>query len=496
MALLSTLALLTATASATAFTAPAPVGPTPTASSHSPRADLTQLFQPPTLAEIAAVRADWATRQPVVAGYQVDASGVDAQGVRFDVVSHIVEGQRHYGAIRYPRNYVAGQPYSTLMVLHGGLIGVAAEDSANFLLSLPGLCIDENYFLVIPSFRGEQLVTQFAGTFLSGGNPSWADRDVDDAASLLSAVQQNIPDMDHSRVAAWGISRGAAVAMLLAARDDRIRRVVDIFGFTDFSLPSVQSQLDLILNQGVQPTGIGRVAYESFVLGWLNGTLTLDEARLAWIRRSPCYFADTLPPIQAHHGLQDTQVDPSHTQVLLGALSSLGLGAPDVEGFFYPNGAHGINSLQGLGDRVEPYICELELGPRGYCGPMSPHFLGMYAAADYRGTASFSAGDFELRANNCRPNSVGLVFINNTVAYVPAGAGFLCLGAGSRRLGAGLIDAGGTFRMPIDFANVNPGASQLLTPGSRVYAQVVFRDVGNPQGSFNFSNGLAFTVEP
>ncbi|MEM8680986.1 MAG: prolyl oligopeptidase family serine peptidase, partial [Planctomycetota bacterium] len=310
---------------------------------HSPLADLSELFQPPTPQEIAAVRADWATRQPSVVGYQVEASGSDAQGVRFDVVSHIVDGQRHYGAVRYPRNYTPGQQYGTLVVCHGGLVGVAAEESANFLFSLPGLCVDEQYFLVIPSFRGEPLVTNFSGTWLSGGNPSWADRDVDDTASLLSAVQANIPDMDHSRVAAWGISRGAAVALLLAERDDRIRRVIDLFGFTDFSLPSVQSQLDLILNQGVQPSGIGRVAYESFVFGWLQGTLSLAEARLAWIRRSPCYFADSLPPVQAHHGLQDVQVDPSHTQVLLGALSSLGLGAPDVEGFFYPNGQHGIN---------------------------------------------------------------------------------------------------------------------------------------------------------
>ncbi len=486
MALLSSLVLSLSAVALTPLSPPA----------HSMRADLSELFAPPSVAEIAAVRADWDTRQPVVAGYQVEASGTDAHGVRFDVVSHIVDGQRHYGAVRYPRNYLPGKPYSTLVVCHGGLGGVAAEESANFILSLPGQCIDEEYFLVIPSFRGEPLVTQFAGTFLSGGSPSWADRDVDDTAALLSACQINIPDMDHARVAAWGISRGAAVAMLLAARDDRIRRVVDLFGFTDFSLPSVQSQLDLILNQGAQPNGIGRVAYESFVFGWMNGTMTLAEARLAWIRRSACYFAPTLPPIQAHHGLQDVQVDPSHTQVLLGALSSLGLGSPDVEGFFYPNGAHGINSLVGLGARVEPYICALDLGPRGFCGPMTPHALGNYASADYRGSCSISRNNFELRANHCRPSTVGLVFVSGTTGYVPAGAGYLCVGPGTQRLGAGLIDAAGTFRMSVDLASPNPNVAHFLMPGSRAYMQVVFRDVGNPMGAFNFSNGLELLIEP
>ena len=484
MALLSTLALSLTAVSAAALS-PA---------SHATPSDLSALFQPPTVAEVQAVRADWASRALVVEGYQVDASGFDDFGVRLDIVSHIVEGQRHYGAVRYPRNYVPGQPYGTLLVCHGGLVGVSAEQSANLILSLPGACVDDDYFLVIPSYRGEPLITQFAGTFLSGGNPSWADRDVDDTAALLSAVQQNIPDLDHSRVAALGVSRGGAVALLLAARDDRIRRVVDLFGITDFSLPSVQSQLDLILNQGVQPMGIGRVAYESFVLGFQNGTLSLAEARLAWLRRSPCYFADTMPPIQAHHGLQDTQVDPSHTQVLLGALSALG--SPDVGGFFYPNGQHGINSLQGVGDRLEPYICQLDFGPRSYCGPMTPHALGLYAAADYRGTPSITVNDFEVRANNCRANSVGLVFISDGSNYFPVSAGFLCVAGGFQRLGSGVIDSSGTFRLPVDFGALTPGAAQFLAPGAVAYVQTVFRDVGNSQGSFNFSNGLSFTVLP
>ena len=465
------------------------------AASGSPRADLAQLFAPPTSAEIAAVRAEWDSRQITVDGYRLEANFNDAGGVRFDVFSHIVDGQRHYAAIRYPRNYVAGTPYSSIVACHGGLMGVSVEETANLLVSLPGLCVDDEFFLIIPSFRGEFLGTQTAGFYTSGGSPSWADRDVDDAMSALSAVLENVPDVDHARISAWGISRGAAVAMLMSARDDRIRRIVSLFGFTDMSLPSVQAELDLIVNQGAPPAGIGRVAYESFVLPWLSGSMSLADARQGWIRRSSCYFAADLPPIQVHHGLQDTQVDPSHAQVLLGAFSALGLGSPYVSGFFYPNGMHGINSLVGMGDRVEPFYCELQNGVRSYCGPMTPHFGGLYAAADYRGSCSIASNDFQFRVNNCRPNGVGLAFVSGQSGYTPAGAGFLCVGAGFARLGAGLIDSAGTFRLDVDIANPAPQVASMFAPGSAVYLQLVFRDGGSGPG-FNFSNGLALTVEP
>lgn len=458
--------------------------------------DLAQLFAPPTAGELAAVRADWATRDPEVDGYRLEATGIDGNGALYNVFSHLVDGQRHYAALRFPRNYVAGQPHAAVVVCHGGLNGVTVEEASNFLLALPGLCVEDDCFLIIPSFRGEMLGTSFGGNFQSGGTPSFADRDVDDTRSMLSVVLANHPEVDHARIGAWGISRGGAVALLLSQRDDRIRRVVDIFGFTDLSLPSVQIEVDLILNQGVTPAGIGRVVYESAVYPWLTGALTLDEARLAWIRRSPCYFAEDLAPVQAHHGLQDTQVDASHTVALLDALAAAGVPPSEAQGFFYPNGSHGLNSLPGHGDRVEPFLCELQIGPRGYCGPTAPHANGLFAAADYRGSASISRNDLVFRANNCPPNGAGLVFISTSQTYVPSGAGYLCVGQGSKRLGIGLIDSAGTLELEIDTLTNDPTYSTFFNVGSSAYFQVVFRDIGNPAGSWNFSNGLEVRLEP
>ncbi|MEM1448480.1 MAG: prolyl oligopeptidase family serine peptidase [Planctomycetota bacterium] len=472
------------------------LGTSAAASASGLRQDLSPLFAPPTQAEIDAVRADWALRPPTVSGYRLEAQGVDSAGALYDVVSHVVDGQRHFAGIRYPRNYQPGQPHGAVVVCHGGLNGVGLEEASNFLTVLPGQCIDDEYFLIIPSYRGEVLATPFAGTFLSGGTPSYADRDVDDTRSLLSVALANYPDIDDARIAAWGISRGGAVALLLSLRDDRIRRTIDMFGFTDLSLSSVRSEVEDILNLGNTPMGIGRVMWESSVAPWLSSALTLDEARLAWLRRSPCYFATDLPPVQIHHGLQDVQVDVSHTLVLLNALDAINVPASEAQGFLYPNGMHGLNSLVGHGDRVEPFVCELQAGPRGYCGPMAPHASGEFAAADYRGTPSITENDFVFRANLCPPNSVGLVFVASGTGYTPSGAGFLCLGTSVNRLGVAAIDSAGTLSLDVDLTPSNPTISQYFQVGRSAYFQVVFRDLANPSGDWNFSNGLEVLLKP
>ncbi|MEE2941329.1 MAG: hypothetical protein VX460_13150 [Planctomycetota bacterium] len=458
--------------------------------------DLTALFAPPTSQELSLVRADWAARPLVVEGYRLEASGLDGRGDTVHVISHLVDGERHFGALRFPRNFAPGGSYPLIVACHGGLSGVDLDEIGNVLSTFPGQCVDSEAFLLIPSFRGEDLITPFAGTFTSGGVPSWADRDVDDSSALLSAALANYPEIDEARIGAYGLSRGASVGLIMGARDARIRRVVSLFGFTDLSLPSVRTRIDAIQNHGVVPAGIGRVAWESFVQPWLSGALSLEEARLAWIRRSAAYFAADIPGVQAHHGLADTQVDSSHTAVLMDAITLAGGTTPDFQAFFYPDGLHGFSTLPGNGDRAEAYLCELQLGPRGYCGPMTPNANGGYAAASFEGSCSLSANDFVFRATGCPPRQFGLVFVSPTTAYTPSGAGFMCLGPGLQRLGFSLVDEGGTFSLPVDFTNQNALIAPYFSVGHDVHLQVVYRDPLNTLGPFNQSNGLTVPLTP
>lgn len=457
---------------------------------------LSRLFVPPTPDEIQSVLDDWSSRQIDISGFQLEATGLGPSNGEFHVISHLSEGARHYAAIRFPQNYEPGQPHPALILCHGGLVGVSVEEASNLLSTFPGECIDDDYFILMPSFRGEVLSTSFAGTFISGGEQSYADRDVDDVRSMLSTILTEYPDIDDARIAAWGISRGAATAMLLKVRDPRIRRVVNMFGFSDLSLPSVQTEAANIVNNGASPEGIGRVIYETAVQPWLTGQLTLEEARIAWLRRSPAWFPDGLAPIQIHHGLQDLSVEPAHSILLLDRLSALGLPPGEVEAFLYPNGSHGLNSLIGQGPRAESFLCNLQLGPGGYCGPMTASVGGGIASADYRGSASISANNLTFVVNNAPVGSAGMVFLSSSPAYFPSGGGFVCVGSGALRVGFGGIGPTGTFQLPIDLRPKSPAFASILNAGSNAYLQLVYRDIGNGSGNWNFSNGLVVPLLP
>ena len=461
----------------------------------SPQA-LSRLFVPPTPDEIQAVHDDWASRSIDIAGFQLEATGLGPSNAEVHIISHLSEGERHYAAVRFPQNYEPGQPHAALILCHGGLIGVSVEEASNLLSTFPGQCVDDDYFILMPSFRGEALTSSFAGTFISGGQPSYADRDVDDVRSMLSTLLVEYPDIDDARVAAWGISRGAATAMLLKVRDPRIRRVVNMFGFTDLSLPSVQTEADNIVNNGAPPEGIGRVIYETTIEPWLNGTYTLEEARLSWLRRSPAWFPDGLGPIQVHHGLQDLSVEPAHSVLLLDRLSALGLPAGEVEAYLYPNGSHGLNSLVGQGPRVEGFLCDLQLGPSGYCGPMTSSVAGSIASADYRGSASITQNNLTFVVNNAPAGSAGMVFLASSKAYFPSGGGFVCVGSGALRVGFGAVDPSGRFELPLDLRTQNPAFASILRPGANAHLQLVYRDIGNGNGNWNFSNGLVVPLLP
>lgn len=98
--------------------------------------------------ESAALEADWATRNPVAADFEVMAEATDP------------------------------------------------DDTQRFAL-------------VVPSFRGEVLVAGLLGSFSSEDPMSVFDRDADDAIALLDCTVQNFPQADPNLALSTGWSRGA-----------------------------------------------------------------------------------------------------------------------------------------------------------------------------------------------------------------------------------------------------------------------------------------------
>lgn len=359
--------------------------------------DVAPLFAPPDPlgapdAELHAILAAWtAEPEPAVTGWTLEASGTIQGGFQLDVVSHLVDGERHYAAVRHPALPPGPEGAPVLLVNHGGYAGAPLE----YLLALldpapsspcagyvPGTCVGDSFFVVVPSYRGESLHVAPAlwtagapgqATWLSEGTPSYLDRDVDDARALLECVLASYP-ADPRTVLAWGESRGAGVALLHAIRDSRITAVLDFYGTTDLMLPELepvaQAWADWYLGSGSQgplgPEPVGDLVFENYVKPyalrpWLDGTLSLADARAELLRRSAVDFPRRLPRLQVHQGAFDSFSSKLYSERLDAVLTAMGASAPCYEFFLYTNttplAGHAIWSLPCADQRQEAFLC-------------------------------------------------------------------------------------------------------------------------------------------
>ena len=327
-------------------------------------ADLNALFAPPTADEITQVKEEWDTRTPEVSGVRPELDSEVPAGlgsVRVRILSHTVGGLRHYGAVVTP---VGAEPGSLPVILyaHGGDGGVEIEDTflLNQILQLQGL----SAALVIPSYRSEPLRLGDQ-VFLSEGPPSPWDRDVDDTISLLSVALEQAPELDEERVAIVGFSRGGGVGLLTAARDPRIDAVVEFFGLTDLFDEYAREIFEEALDGELRDLPGLDYLNEILVLPWKMGVLSDAEARLELVRRSGVYFVDRLPPVQLHHGTEDTVVAVSQANRLIAAMKAAGKTDQDFEHYIYAGAGHDITALIGAGahtraiDFLRPFLFEL-----------------------------------------------------------------------------------------------------------------------------------------
>lgn len=315
------------------------------------------LFATPTPSEIAAVQADWAARDVNAYNWTVVGSGL-YNGMTVEVVSHdVVGGDIHYGFVRYPINYAPTGSYPVVVANHGGQGGVGLGILATYSTD----CL-QNFIVVVPSFRSEELRTDALGlgNFVSGGAPSEFDGDIDDALALLNGTLDNVAGADTARIAIAGGSRGGGVTYLMCARDSRVKAAVVLFGATDhITLPGLEATIQGLVDSGSSagPPPIQTVM--NVVDPYLAGTLPLADARLALIRRSVIYFANQLPqPLNVHHGTDDLVVEIIHSQLMVTEMANLGVMAPDFEYYEYLGGGHG-NNMPGSTELMQDLICTL-----------------------------------------------------------------------------------------------------------------------------------------
>lgn len=304
-----------------------------------PGLDLEALFLPATAAEVAAVEADWAARAPVAGGIEEElttAGQLPGTPATVRIFSHLVDGNRHHGAVVVPEGAAVGS-LPVVVFAHPGDRGI---DLGDFFLAAEFLGEAVSGFaFVVPSFRSESLIVD-GRRFESGGMASPWDRDVDDALALLDVVLDRVPEVDPTRVGAVGLSRGAGVALLMAARDPRIDLVVEFSGPTDFFGAFARDVVEDALEGRRRPLPGLEALDDRFIQPLGAGTLSPEAFRLELARRSVVLFADRLPPVQVHHGVQDDVVPVSQAERLVDAVEAAGGGPPEDEFHFYPGGSH------------------------------------------------------------------------------------------------------------------------------------------------------------
>ncbi len=314
---------------------------------------LADVFDQPTGEEIAAVEKDWAARDLSVRGVREEFTGsasFDKHTFDVRIVSHLVHGKRHYGAILIPQT-MATRSLPVIIEAKGVSPTYFPLDPTRLAAPrmMSGLASD--FIYVVPGFRGETI--NFDGrTFTSEGDRTDAlDGATDDTIALLNVALETLPQADKNRICAFGHSRGGTVAMLTGMRDKRIKCVVNWAGPTDWFYAmgtngwTEEELWREALRTRATPVQPGGQNVERFLKHAIEGRATLRDVRHRMIASSPLYFAHRLPQSQHHYGEEDPFVPERNVRELLRRFKSLRLPRTRYEVFIHPGQGHDTNRL-------------------------------------------------------------------------------------------------------------------------------------------------------
>lgn len=260
------------------------------------------------------------------------------------ILSHKVEGLTHYGAVIIPANSNDKKLPIVLFATGGDGMHKEFDISQDFnhpavqFPSFLGDKFDNKFIIVIPSFRGQQLILDDK-KFQSDGNISDAfGGATTDALALLNVTLNTFKQADESRIVMYGGSRGGTVALLASARDKRIKRTIAVAAPTDMK-------------------ALYQLYPDQFKLLFFNdllaGKISEGEARKKFISISPIYFVDELPLVQLHHDKNDPFVPADFAGKLTDSMKAHG---KIIDSYFYDEGIHGFWTDKNYWNRVQEFI--------------------------------------------------------------------------------------------------------------------------------------------
>ena len=306
---------------------------------HDPGLPMSDLLKEPSNEELDEIIHEWQMKDFTPKGIQVVYSKKMANGDSIKVISHLVNGVKHYGAIRIPKNLDIGTA-PILMELEGGGTGL---DISKLSTLTQGKCRAQknNFISILPSYRGcilrgEGFCFKSEGYY---GDP-WVGP-AEDAIALLEAVKKIYNKPDNTRVLANGISRGATVALIIGGLTDKLDYIIATSTHTKF--------LDEYV---IENERVGN----SFARAFYTPTASADQIRKRIIASSPYYFAAQLPPFDLHQGAKDELTTIWHAKVMENRLLEIGRNSSTYNLFIYEDKGHGYDDDEIVCQSIEEFI--------------------------------------------------------------------------------------------------------------------------------------------
>jgi len=305
--------------------------------------DRNELFSDPTPSELDAVRSGWSSRAFPVTNYKIEQESKIAEaGATLKIVSFSVNGHKEYGALVIP----AASGKLPVRMYVGGF---SIDSDVNSINLVADNINDDPFIFAFPALRGQSLSVTinnigYTSPVSEGEHCDAFDGAADDIIAFLNVIENTEAGADVHRTVVRGGSRGATVALLVAARDKRVKGAIGIAGPVNL--------LELTSSNENDKT------YQcQFLRDLVENGHSPESARLKMIASSPVYFAELLPKTQLHLGENDRIVPVSQGEELKAAMTKLGR-ADSLDFFIYEGRTHQNMAIDNklLSDRITEFL--------------------------------------------------------------------------------------------------------------------------------------------